>query len=706
VLCYCCQQRLPLKCKWRGFDFCDACWSAERSKLVPIKKRPSATEDIEREVEDMKNNPAEWRIKTIGIAAATSPQNRIKARDGALEFLDRCREVVSDEIGQHSLLDWVGHTLRQYVVRKESDGMARDVAELDFDIEHDDQRRSKRFKPMVNSRNEKLVYIEEQPRVRMSSGWSERTVDRSRMCDPQMVQQQAHNRPFVAPLTDANLVQHDRNVHNDAVSDSSAMSAPIVPPEPSTATKSVEPATDPLQFPPEFHADSRGDWLLVFKDKFMACCVEMLDKCKSDHHGWVSSLQTMYDDLVQREQELHDLPFVHSDIKQSFEQLSKRLEDIQSQIPPVKSKVGLEPLRVALVAVRTDLASLEIQGRQQANAMSYKRSKVSSAMRADYMARRWQIERVKQALVHGTFLPKTARFCAVKVVELQEASASTVNAGDSFFKAKTPVGLDQGPERWDPSQAQVWTGGHTAWAGEQANFEKLQAAIDMKMSALAAVLRQNPNWSGAWGNVSGLKLSQPDHAMGTFEHAESDNMDWWLMCCRRNRKRHGPQGIHMDGFGCLYYVVDHDVTLLLTPMDKMLQQGIAGPDMEAFLETKQGQALLESHAVVMKVPAKHWAWVPWGFQTHCIALYISKTAGRKRERDTDEIFHNVLVLPLITEKVRGLLDQSVVGAIKSTLGPFLYRKAPTMPMWQQRKDLFDAILGSVQLPALPASDAS
>ena len=238
--------------------------------------------------------------------------------------------------------------------------------------------------------------------------------------------------------------------------------------------------------------------------------------------------------------------------------------------------------------------------------------------------------------------------------------------------------LNPKPEDLDKNCMAIWSS--ESEVGEHvASVTKEHRAA--KEDALREALLGQPKWQGTQGVMSTVDM--PEAICGLEwpqEHTEGQKP--WMLCFRRNGKRHGCSSFSCMGAASLFHIGEHAVIFVVGSIEKLLGSGIVIENYELFLESEHAQKFLEGG--IFMAPAGSVVYTPPDSLIHAFYHKSDKDVKDSKMGEATFLVH----FPWLSSQATKLVSTRVASAVIDANTRTFQQK--TKNMWKARAEAFAA----------------
>jgi hypothetical protein len=265
------------------------------------------------------------------------------------------------------------------------------------------------------------------------------------------------------------------------------------------------------------------------------------------------------------------------------------------------------------------------------------------------------------------------------------------------------------PTTFSPHELRVWFAKNTetdpntknvmAFVKEAKTTSNVQIETKITSTNASMMNDQNVAWTGLLCVVEG---KWPDGGKQFAKHvpelkdlmySNDVGASAWLNVCKANHFRFGPNCHPLAGFAQFISVETAAMYLITLPIEPLLTQGIALPDLASFLETQRGEAFSKAHVRVYAVDVGDVLFVPNGFLT--IPLFSNA--------DVKQSWGHLWTFPVFQKE----WANSMSSECKRSLASFHrshFNDSAGRRMWKDRATLFEEYMRELGVPAPLASE--
>lgn len=158
--------------------------------------------------------------------------------------------------------------------------------------------------------------------------------------------------------------------------------------------------------------------------------------------------------------------------------------------------------------------------------------------------------------------------------------------------------------------------------------EHCEETFQMKAAKADLQMEEHPHWQGLIGKVHVNFEKGFDFDPGfQADNFKDEGAEAWVFTNRKGVIRDGAKGFPLTGMGCLLGGITGDLFVLLVPVDGLLKQGVALPDVLTHLETQTGLKFMQSECILTLVRVGSVLYVPYGWQP--LVIYYGNSTDKE-----------------------------------------------------------------------------
>lgn len=304
------------------------------------------------------------------------------------------------------------------------------------------------------------------------------------------------------------------------------------------------------------------------------------------------------------------------------------------------------------------------------------------------MKERYQKVRVTGMLCSNGFLPKFGARVADVVCEVVPAAAATTT---DFSSSEVRIWFAKNSEN-DSNTKNVL-----------AFVKDLQVSssvdVDGKVTSTNASMmnEQNVAWTGLLCVVEGkwgddFKFDKDVPELKDLLYTKDAGGSAWLNVCKANHWRFGPNCHPLAGFAQFISCLTAAMYIITLPIQPLIGQGIALPDLASFLETERGATFCKAHVKTWAVDVGDVLFVPNGFLA--IPLFSNP--------DVKQSWGHLWSFPVFQKGWANAMSPECKRSLADFHRPHFNDNAGRR-MWKQRAETFEQYMVELEVPAAAPS---
>ena len=197
----------------------------------------------------------------------------------------------------------------------------------------------------------------------------------------------------------------------------------------------------------------------------------------------------------------------------------------------------------------------------------------------------------------------------------------------------------------------------------QAVMKAYKSSWDVIHEEIDETLEQKEKWGGSMARCGPpTVLQEVDMPMGKLDVSQAVTAAT-AVSCKMNKRRLGPAQIPLPGVGAFFVGLGAPLYVVGYNMSKIISNGVAIQDVDAFLDTKSGLELVNSgYAVIGQIGEGDTLWMPWGWLPAVFYLHTEK-AGRPSKGKAPPWTY-CLHIPGVMKELHEGMESAVLTAIR------------------------------------------